>query len=123
MGRDPHAASFTGNPLGWERILGSLRVRALPRSAGDAAWGGYSRLGVENLLRLPGCPGWGLSGSVLRVLEAQPLAWEWKAVKIMRLCQFTASQKLIKDASYKSDHLNTRCRGGGFIKDLQTVWP
>lgn len=76
--------------------------------------------GCREPLRLPGCPGWGLSGSVLRVLEAQPLAWEWKAVKIMRLCQFTASQKLIKDASYKSDHLNTRCRGGGFIKDLQS---
>lgn len=37
MGRDPGAASFTGNPLGWERIPGSLGIRALPLSAGDAA--------------------------------------------------------------------------------------
>lgn len=67
MGGEPGAASFAGNPLGWERILGSLGVRALPLNAGDAAGGGYSHLGAENLRGLPGCPGWGLSGSAVHV--------------------------------------------------------
>lgn len=97
MGRDPHAASFTGNPLGWERILGSLRVRATHGVLGDAALGWIQPPGC----REPTQTSWlsrlgSLCGSVLRVLEAQPLAWEWNAVKIMRLCQFTASQKVDK---------------------------
>ena len=69
MGGEPGAASFIGNPLGWERILGSLGVRALPLSSGDAAGGGYSCLGAENLRGLPDCPGWfsKLSGSAVHV--------------------------------------------------------
>ena len=52
----------------WDgRESSNLLERALPLSSGDAAGGGYSRLGAENLRRLPGCPGWGLSGSAVHV--------------------------------------------------------
>ena len=65
--RPKGAAFFIGNPLGWERIFGSLGVRTIPLSAGDATWGGYAE-------EPPGCrePTWGPRESRLWSLRFCP---------------------------------------------------